>query len=149
MEKEKRRGGNIPLETVEEILVKSLVRFKAVSKEWRGTLESKYFIEKHIGFQKSRRGHSRILALSSEESCDGIVFDSMLFSTNGILHEISPYLPIKSFRESEGIQITLPCDGLFCMYTIRSTITRISIFNPATTCCRSVPDPNPIIRYGT
>ncbi|KAG7597059.1 Kelch-type beta propeller [Arabidopsis suecica] len=145
MEEEKRRCRHISQEIVEDILVKlhvrSLMRFKAVSRDWRGTIESKFFLERHFRFQKPLGDQARILTISSETRYDRLAFDTMLFSTNGIVHEISPYPPISPIHQFEGSKISVPCDGLFCLYSN----TQMSILNPATTCCRSLPYPTSTI----
>ncbi|CAH8252343.1 unnamed protein product [Arabidopsis lyrata] len=149
MEEEKRRCRQIPQEIVEDILVKlqvrSLMRFKAVSRDWRGTIESKFFLDRHFRFQKSLGEQARILTISSETRYDRLAFDTMLFSTNGIVHEISPYPPISPIHRFKGSKISIPCDGLFCLYSC----TLMSILNPATTCCRSLPYPTSTIYCGT
>ncbi|XP_010462707.1 PREDICTED: putative F-box protein At2g02030 [Camelina sativa] len=150
MKEEKIRGSrNIPQEIVEEILVKlpvkSLVRFKAVSRAWGGTIASKYFIEKHNRFQKSLgRGQARIVAISRETRYNGLALDNVLFSANGIVHG-SPYPPIRSFNRFDGFEISEPCDGLFCLYTITRIFTLV---NPATTSRRRLPDPTSTIADG-
>ncbi|EOA38952.1 hypothetical protein CARUB_v10011369mg [Capsella rubella] len=143
-----RRGGHIPQEIVEEILVKlpvrSLVRFKAVLREWRRTIESKCFQERHIGFQKSHGGRqARILALSIETRYNRLIFDILLISTNNIARKSSPYRPMTPFHWFQDSKICQPCDGLLGLYSD----THMSIFNPATTCCRSLPYPTASIPY--
>ncbi|KAG7559612.1 F-box domain [Arabidopsis thaliana x Arabidopsis arenosa] len=149
MEGGKRRRGNIPQEIVDEILtklpVKSLVRFKAVSREWRGTIESNFFIEKHNQYQKSLQLRQvRIILLSEEKRYNGLALENMLISSSGII-PVSPYLPIRAFNRFDGYKISEPCDGLICLYTQ----TRIfSLFNPATTSRRRLPKPTSIVCDG-
>lgn len=149
MEGEKRKRGTILQEIVDEILmklpVKSLVRFKAVSREWRGTIESKYFIEKHNQYQKSLQlGQVRIILLSVEKRYNGLALENMLISASGIVH-VSPYLPIRAFNRFDGYKISEPCDGLICLYTL----TRIfNLVNPATTSRRRLPNPTSFICNG-
>ncbi|CAA7033779.1 unnamed protein product [Microthlaspi erraticum] len=149
MEREKRRCGNINQEIVEEILVKlpvkSLVRFKAVSREWRGAIESTFFIEKQIRYQKYLEGQqARIVTLSREKRYNGVALGNLLISANGIVHD-SSYLPIRALNLFDGFKISEPCDGLFCVYTI----TRIfNLVNPATTSRRRLPDPTSTVSNG-
>ncbi|ESQ35329.1 hypothetical protein EUTSA_v10009448mg [Eutrema salsugineum] len=148
MEREK-RCGNVPQEICDKILmklpVKSLVRFKAVSRGWRGTIESKYFIEKHIRYQKSLQGRQvRIVVLSEEKRYNGLALENMLVSAYGIV-PVSPYLPIRAFNRFDGYKISEPCDGLFCIYTFSR---KVNLVNPATTSRRRVPDPISPISYG-
>ncbi|CAA7045836.1 unnamed protein product [Microthlaspi erraticum] len=152
MEEEK----NIPQEILEEILVKlpvkSLSRFKAVTREWRGTIESTYFVEKQVLYQKSLGGsQASIMALSKRKTDDGVhgllVVENILCSAKGIVHG-SPYLPIKAFRSYNDYKISEPCDGMFCLYTDNnraSTVDTFIIVNPASTSRRTLP--NPIGRY--
>ncbi|EOA26101.1 hypothetical protein CARUB_v10019523mg, partial [Capsella rubella] len=144
MEGEKRKRGNTPQEIIDEILiklpVKSLVRFKAVSREWRGTMESKYFIEKHNQYQKSLQLRQvRILIFSEEKRYNGLSLETMLVSASGLVLHVPPcLLPIRSFNRFDFYKITMPCDGLICIYTH----TRIfNLFNPATTIRRRLPYP--------
>ncbi|ESQ47436.1 hypothetical protein EUTSA_v100283121mg, partial [Eutrema salsugineum] len=49
----------LPFDVVERILeklpVKSLLRFKSVSKQWMWTIESQYFKERQLVFSQQRR----------------------------------------------------------------------------------------------
>ncbi|CAA7045835.1 unnamed protein product [Microthlaspi erraticum] len=147
MEEEK----NIPQEILEEILVKlpvkSLSRFKAVTREWRGTIESTYFVEKHVLYQKSLGGsQASIMALSMQKTDDGVhgllLVENILCSAKGIIHG-SPYLPIKAFRSYTNYKISEPCDGMFCLYTKNTlaSTNMVIIVNPASTSLRTLPNP--------
>ncbi|XP_020866262.1 putative F-box protein At2g02030 [Arabidopsis lyrata subsp. lyrata] len=150
MEAKKRRGVNIPHDIVEEILVKvpvkSLVRFKAVSKEWRGTIESKLFVDKHTRSQKYlAEGQARIvrvISLYGRTIRKRLPLENLVFMpTNGIVHS-SPYRLIRHLRlPPQGYKICEPCDGLFCIYT---SDCEFSLVNPATTSRRILPDPDPV-----
>lgn len=142
-------GHMIPQEIIDEILVRfpvpSLVRFKAVSRDWRTTIESECFLERHYEFQKSRGGQARFLAVSGDTRYNHLAFDTLFFSTTGIVHEISAYPPVTPTHLFEGSKISESCDGLFCLYSD----TCMSILNPATTCFRTLPYLASTLPYGT
>ncbi|CAH2064007.1 unnamed protein product [Thlaspi arvense] len=149
MEEKKRRGFEIPLDIVEEILVKvpvkSLVRLKAVSREWRGTIESESFVEKHKRYQKSLQ--AKIVTVKKIHIDRRTVRSSLeilsFVPTNGIV-ETCPYR-IFRWRFTCSV-IAEPCDGLLC---IHKSCRRITLVNPATNSLRRLPDPTPTVAEGT
>ena len=146
MEAKKRRGVNIPHEIVEEILVKvpvkSLVRFKGVSKEWIETIEWKMFVDKHT--KSPGEGQARIVTVVSffdrETTLNkriNLLENLVFMPSNGIV-VTSPYRLIRNlcFRPN-GFKIFEPCDGLFCIYTAGHG--EFCLVNPATTSRRILP----------
>ncbi|VVB05892.1 unnamed protein product [Arabis nemorensis] len=144
MEEKKRRGvkHNIPLDIVEEIMlklpVKSLVRFKAVSREWRGAMESKCFEEKHMRYKKSLQGGQASYVEIPLEKKGQINLQNLLLTSNGILQYASLYPPIMHLPPYYGFKISASCDGLFCLYNIYTRV--FHLVNPATTSHRILPD---------
>ncbi|XP_019100849.1 PREDICTED: putative F-box/kelch-repeat protein At1g12870 [Camelina sativa] len=155
MDAKKRRGVNILDDIVEEILVKvpvrSLVKFKAVSKQWKGTIESKWFADKQVRSQKSLGGgQARIVKIVPR--CFGrktrrtrlTLENLLLMPPNGLVYT-SPYRLIRHPRPRLRLRlrrykISEPCDGLFCIYT---KDRELILVNPATNSSRILPDPNP------
>ncbi|EYU32835.1 hypothetical protein MIMGU_mgv1a023169mg, partial [Erythranthe guttata] len=60
--------GDLPEEIIEEILlcnlpVKTLLRFKCVSKQWRSLISSKHFVERHLAKNSSSLDHRKLVVL--------------------------------------------------------------------------------------
>ncbi|RIA04595.1 hypothetical protein BRARA_K01159, partial [Brassica rapa] len=150
MEGKRRRGVNIPHDIVEEILVKvpvkSLVRFKVVSKEWRRSIESTCFIEKQIRYQKSLGG-ARILSVSGKNRRNNLGLEKLLITPCSGSIQTCPYRPIKPFRPTYDFNVSEPCDGLFCVYT-KTKIFKFNLVNPATNSLRILPAPTSTLDEG-
>ncbi|XP_013633460.1 PREDICTED: F-box/LRR-repeat protein At2g43260-like [Brassica oleracea var. oleracea] len=97
----------INTDLLEELLVrlplKSLVRFKSVSKEWKSILESKCFVEKHLNFQKST---PKILIAYN---CDCGVSPTLLPESR--LEEGEEFV----FLHCDATRSSMSCDGLVCI----------------------------------
>lgn len=147
MEEKKIRGVlKYPHDIVDDILVripvKSLMRFRAVSREWRRTLESKYFVEKHRRYQKSRQARivtvTKIFKVAKRNERHYLGLENLSFtSTNGVV-DSSPYRHISPFHLGRDYKICEPCDGLLCLYNRNR---KFELVNPATTSRHILPDP--------
>ncbi|KAF8087081.1 hypothetical protein N665_0600s0028 [Sinapis alba] len=116
---------NITTDLLEELLVrlpiKSLGRFKSVSKEWKSILESKCFLEKHLSLQKSSSTRKILTAYNCDCGC------------------VSPtLLPESQLEEGEELfslhcdatrqSMMMSCDGLVCI----SEEECVNVLNPST-----------------
>ncbi|XP_010484813.2 PREDICTED: F-box/kelch-repeat protein At2g43445-like [Camelina sativa] len=129
----------VPSHLLKEIFLrlplKSLVKFKTVSKEWRSILESNRFVEMHLSFQKSDKSCQKILA--AHHCYCGAPLPSVLSGVRfkGDDEEVV-YLHCESTRPS------MSCDGLVCI-PVPGWVT---VLNPSTGQLRrflSGPDPVP------
>ncbi|KAF8093947.1 hypothetical protein N665_0373s0005 [Sinapis alba] len=84
---------------------KSLGRFKTVSKQWRSILESNWFLEMHLSFQKSGKPRRKILA-ADHCNCGAPSLRAKGSFRGG---EEIVYLHCDSTRPS------MSCDGLVCI----------------------------------
>lgn len=111
---------NITTDLLEELLarlpLKSLGRFKSVSKEWKSILESKWFVERHLNFQKSSR---KIL---TAYNCDCGVSPTLLPESRFEKGEEFVSLHCDATRPS------MSCDGLFCIPEEEC----VNVLNPST-----------------
>ncbi|CAA7039287.1 unnamed protein product [Microthlaspi erraticum] len=133
--KRKRRDDQeIPYDMVEEILlrlpVESLIRFKIVSKQWRSTIGSLYFQERHLRIVKqSNIDHPKILIVS---------FDSQNFEFRTVHLDSASLrtLNLRNIPDQNCLEASENCDGLICIYYLKSSIY---VVNPATVWQRQVP----------
>ncbi|KAL1191170.1 F-box/LRR-repeat protein [Cardamine amara subsp. amara] len=107
--------------------LKSLVKFKTVSKEWRSILNSKRFVDMHLNFQKSEKSRRKILAACH---CDCEPPPTPFPGDEEIV-----YLHCESTRPS------MSCDGLVCI----PEPGWVNVLNPSTGQFRRFPSgPDPV-----
>ncbi|ESQ52603.1 hypothetical protein EUTSA_v10016716mg [Eutrema salsugineum] len=112
--------------------LKSLFKFKTVSKEWRSILESNMFVEMHLSFQKSGKSRRKILAANH---CDCGAPPSLLPGVRFEGDEEVVYLRCESTRPS------MSCDGLLCI----PEPGWVNVLNPSTRESRRFPSgPDPV-----
>lgn len=99
--------------------LKSLVKFKTVSKEWRSILESQSFIDMHLSFQKSAKRRQKILAAYDCDCCDR---PNLSPESGSEGDEEIAYLHCNTSRPS------MTCDGLVCL----PEPGWVNILNPST-----------------
>lgn len=112
---------NINAHVLEELFLrlplKSLGRFKSVSKEWKSILESKWFVERHMNLAKSRR---KILLAYY---CDCGVSPSLLSGLRNLVwNQEFVYLHCDATRPS------ISYDGLVCF----PEAELVNLLNPST-----------------
>ncbi|KAL0731359.1 hypothetical protein Bca4012_027453 [Brassica carinata] len=139
----------IPQDVVQEILVrlavKSLLRFKAVSKSWRSEIESRLFQERYLRHQHKSRNPS-ILVFDDDNDNNTISAcvrtlsvgaTSLSLENHNTYHlHLQPSTFIFPCVTNTGIRITESCDGLTCIYSTFLTY----VINPATRWYRKVPE---------
>ncbi|KAL0671796.1 hypothetical protein Bca4012_034500 [Brassica carinata] len=110
----------ITTDLLEELIVrlpiKSLGRFKSVSKGWKSTLESKWFVERHLNFQKST---PKIL---TAYNCDCGVSPSLLRESR--LEEGEELFSL----HCDATRPSMSCDGLVCIPEEEC----VNVLNPST-----------------
>ncbi|EOA39256.1 hypothetical protein CARUB_v10012255mg [Capsella rubella] len=141
MEKDKRVNHDqgvcvLPYDVLEEILlrlpVKSNIRFKVVSKQWKSTIESRCFAEKHLRLvEQSKHDHPKFLFASTNEQYN--VFKTLCLESN----------PVRVFNllnipRRHLIKISESCNGLVCIYADREAY--IYVVNPTTSWFRQIPE---------
>ncbi|EOA25623.1 hypothetical protein CARUB_v10018971mg [Capsella rubella] len=126
----------LPHHIVEKILeklpVKSIIKFKCVSKEWRLTTMSQYFKERHMRI--SERSHDpNILFVQSKRVQPIEVCVNTLTLRLSVFVESRSYYP---FYDKFLIFVTKSCDGLLCIYGFTQCIY---VINPSINWYRSLP----------
>ncbi|KAJ8564710.1 hypothetical protein K7X08_001170 [Anisodus acutangulus] len=113
----------LPVDVIVEILlripVKSLLRFRAVSKPWYGFLSSYDFIQMH----------KTTPVKADEEIDDGVEVYKIGDFDDADLYSVSVDLPFPSSPDDE-VWIVGSCNGLLCIHFNKSS--SIILWNPAT-----------------
>lgn len=135
----------IPHELIEQIFsrlpVKTLVRFKCISKSWRDIIGSPDFIQKHLTHFSS---HSLILGNCNIDLHEGTEesylysadYDSFLETDSAVFKELS--LPLNSRTEISS-EILGSCNGLLCLLRYRYLVDQVILWNPSTRKHRILP----------
>ncbi|MCD9641734.1 hypothetical protein HAX54_028161 [Datura stramonium] len=136
----------IPSEVIFEILlrlpVKSLVRFRSVSKSWLSLLSSPQFINTHLNFSRNNHKdvpHKLLLLapeqISSEKKC--ALYSSVSGKTSVDCVDLD--YPVKS--PGCVTQFIGSCDGLVCLSVENSLI----LWNPSTRIWKEIPKEPPFM----
>ncbi|XP_010458578.1 PREDICTED: F-box/LRR-repeat protein At2g43260-like [Camelina sativa] len=124
----------IPIDVVEEILqkiaLKSIIRFKCVSKQWKTSIESHSFIDRHR--MDSSRRRKILLAFGCRDHGD--YSPPFLFPEEEDEDEVKEE-EICYIGNCDASRISLTCDGLICIPGSDS----IEVCNPATRVSRRFP----------
>uniref|UniRef100_A0A0D3E649 F-box domain-containing protein n=1 Tax=Brassica oleracea var. oleracea TaxID=109376 RepID=A0A0D3E649_BRAOL len=123
---------NIPHHVVvdqilEKLPVKSLLRFRAVSKQWRTEIESPRFQERHLRHQQKSRDPSILICHPRLEKRGKASLRSLSVGATLVSEENHIRYPVASKREI-NVRTTRSCDGLACLYSS----TFMYVINPAT-----------------
>ena len=126
---------NVPQDLVmEEILpklpVKSLIRFKCISKSWKALFTTAYFVSKQMSTSSVKYKKNPLIMFSILE---------------GRLHRIelhsngnpSPNL-FKPFEDQDVSLIFGPCNGIFCVLSCKVDLI---LWNPAARQVKFIPPP--------
>ncbi|CAA7039211.1 unnamed protein product [Microthlaspi erraticum] len=135
-------------DVVEEIFmrlpVKSLFRFKSVSKQWRCMIESRSFAERHLKIaERSHVENPQVMAIISKERTNVNEYHldtDLCFKT--ICSESASVLSSTRINFLQGFyqyctHVSEICDGLFCIHSPRSE--SIYVVNPAKRWLRQLP----------
>lgn len=136
----------LPHGLIEDILkklpVKSLLRFKSVSTQWKSTIESAYFKKKQLLY--SQLQDPDILITNRHEDKDNKHVTRMFTIGSSDLIKLPNFCPVPTPIPRENNKPSLyytysvcgSCDGMMCYY---NHYTCIYLFNPNTRWFRSVP----------
>ncbi|KAL1207700.1 F-box protein [Cardamine amara subsp. amara] len=129
---------SLPHDIVERILefvpVKSLVRFKSVSKQWKSTMESQYFQTKQLTFGVRSVGELDVLLVSKELKTMVLMPHDHHHIAASALRTLDSLSSLSSPPYYLVCQTS--CDGLVCLNAyLHLTI----VFNPTTRWHRSLP----------
>ncbi|CDY72528.1 BnaAnng41400D [Brassica napus] len=133
---------SLPKEVIEEIFlrlpVKALIRLRSLSKQWRVTMESLCFAERHLKIAKQSRVKlimvidSRLVPKPPPDSNVG--FRTFCLESASLL-----FFTLINFSQGfdSWIFISGNCDGLFCIHSPKTQ--SIYVVNPATRWLRQLP----------
>ncbi|CAH8308845.1 unnamed protein product [Eruca vesicaria subsp. sativa] len=126
---------SLPHDVVELILsrlpVKSLLRFKCVSKQWKSTIESRRFKEAQLRQSQQSRGGPDILYVTKNSKNHYEAEWRILLGSSSIFVRMLNFSSIRNTKVCHG-----SCDGLICLFTVH---TPNMVANPATRWHRSFP----------
>ncbi|KAK6917168.1 F-box domain [Dillenia turbinata] len=116
------------LEILSWLLVKSLLRFKSVSKPWYALIQNPHFIFKHLqNFTVPSRNRDFIL-LHRKKPITGGERNGLISLSCKTLEVSLPIEIPNSFKEAKRINISGPCNGMYyCVWTEDG----ITLWNPA------------------
>lgn len=121
-------------EILERLPVKSLLRFKLVSKRWKMTIESQYFKEKHMIRRQLQEPDFLLIDDQDDDDLldnEELVMRTLVFGDDQNL-QLEEDVALKiSFDD-----VSKSCDGLICIYDFRRSIL---VVNPSTKWMRQVP----------
>jgi len=138
---------SLPNDVLEEIFlrfpVKALIRLKSLSKQWRSTIESRSFEERHLTIaKKAFVDHPKVMLVGEEDPIRGtgirpdtdIGFRLFCLESASLLSFTRLNFPQGFFN---WIYISESCDGLFCIHSPKSH--SVYVVNPATRWLRLLP----------
>ncbi|CAA7036165.1 unnamed protein product [Microthlaspi erraticum] len=132
------RMESLPHDVVELILerlpVKSLLRFKAVSKEWRSTIESSFFQERQL-VQRKQSGDPDVLMVPKTpfHAVGPDLMEPLITLVLGSSASVKIPSPLE---KTHYLVCKNTCDGLVCVY---QTCEPCLVFNPTTRWHRTLP----------
>ncbi|KAL0884880.1 hypothetical protein Bca101_008861 [Brassica carinata] len=140
-EKRSTASSSLPNDVVEEIFirlpVKTLIRFKSLSKQWSLRIKSHSFAEKHLNMARSYQvNHPSLMLFPSQITNTEVEFQPFCLEGRRPLSDTQLSFPLGFLG---WIQSSNSCDGLFCIQSSKSTY----VVNPATRWFR----PLPLSRY--
>lgn len=121
-------------EILEKLPVKSLLRFRAVSKLWRTEIESRRFQERHLVHQQKSRDPSILICRPRLDDLGKASLRSLSLGATLVSEEDHIRYPVPS-KKDFNVRVTRSCDGLACLYSN----TFMYVINPATRWHRKLP----------
>ncbi|KAL0006552.1 hypothetical protein SO802_008054 [Lithocarpus litseifolius] len=143
----RRRSFTIPNDLVEEILsrlpVKSLMRFKCVSKAWHTLISSHQFAKSH--FQRASQNPNRMNVLVLTNNCVLSSGCEALFQSRAI-HGQPVDVDFHGFPlwgKGHVEKNLASCNGLVCieLYNVDKWTTQYLVWNPSTKSYKNIPSP--------
>lgn len=138
---------SLPNDILDEIFmrfpVKALIRLKSLSKQWRSTIESRSFEERHLKIaKKASVDHPKVMVITEEDPIrktgvhpdTDIGFRTICLESASLLSSTRLNFPQGFFK---WIYVSESCDGLFCIHSPKSH--SVYVVNPATRWLRQLP----------
>ncbi|XP_023637251.1 F-box/LRR-repeat/kelch-repeat protein At1g09650 isoform X2 [Capsella rubella] len=136
MEKDCLRMESLPHEVVELILerlaVKSLLRYKAVSKQWESTVESQFFQERQYLTHRERSGDADVLMVSVITDRGQDTLRTLVLGSSSSVKIPTPW---EEEDNTDYLVSHNSFDGLVCLYNLFNSF----VVNPATRWYRALP----------
>ncbi|XP_059630157.1 F-box/kelch-repeat protein At3g06240-like [Cornus florida] len=126
------------VEILSKLSVKSLLKFKCVSKSWRSLISDSHFIKTHLNQNQTRR----ILIAKSNYQCS-LYTASFGSASNDIVVEKIDF--VVQNNPHPQCQIIGSCNGLICLEV---DFQFIYVFNPSTRESKPIPDCNFLCNVG-
>ncbi|XP_010481134.1 PREDICTED: F-box protein At1g11270-like [Camelina sativa] len=124
-------------EILEKLPVKSLLRFKAVSKLWRREIESRRFQKRHLRHeQKSRDPSILVCHPRLDQGTKLASLRTLSLGAASVSFETHTQYPVDTTIRSYMLRNTRSCDGLTCIYSE----TFMYVVNPTTRWYRRLPE---------
>ncbi|KAI4317403.1 hypothetical protein L6164_025272 [Bauhinia variegata] len=135
---------DIMVEILARLPVKSLTRFKRLSKSASALITSSYFINKHFKFSSevARNQHALLITRYLKEYPRN---PWMIFISDETLDDpIELELPIEDEDDFYDTAVHGPCNGIFCIYRSYSFAKQgqLILWNPATREAKALPSPH-------
>lgn len=125
---------------LERLPVKSLMRFKSVSKTWKLIIESSYFKNKHMIYWQSQEPDFLFVDLQYDddllENEEKVISTVALDSLDSIVNHQDFQTEPECALQISFDDLSRSCDGLVCIYDFRRYIL---VVNPSTKWKREVP----------
>ncbi|KAL6581745.1 hypothetical protein OROMI_005759 [Orobanche minor] len=133
------RAGHFPMEIIEQILVnvpvKSLIRFRCVSRSWNSLISESRFITKHSIAARKRKSLQIVI---NQLHWRSELQDSTIISiTSSSEEENTASRIVSPFAADDVISLLVSCGEMWCVQVNES----IFLWNPSTTAFRKLPDP--------
>ncbi|OMO91226.1 hypothetical protein COLO4_18536 [Corchorus olitorius] len=139
----------ICMEILEKLPIKSLVRFKVVSKSWKSLISSSYFIDCHFDRSAANRSKLGIVlekSFKDEHRCS-ISFHTLNFSANSLGETTIIDHTITDCKEADTLSW---CRGLLLLSVkrdLKKYYYELLLWNPSTRECKEVRNPLFIREY--
>ncbi|XP_057798340.1 uncharacterized protein LOC131014401 [Salvia miltiorrhiza] len=146
-------GRTLPQGIITEVLlrlpVNSLVRFKAVSKEWHSLISSSYFVMAHLKFSTKNNIYIHDKLIFGSKTFDMDLYTCSMYSVikgssladpiYPVAHENSPFDLVwcDDLYEGDSIWFVGSCNGLVCVSVSANTII---LWNPTIRKSKVIPD---------
>ncbi|KAL3503424.1 hypothetical protein ACH5RR_037873 [Cinchona calisaya] len=109
----------LPEDVLAEILVrlpvKSLIRFRCVSKTWRDLINSTYFADMHLGHGKNNRRHRRVVLVNRIIKDEKKAWLSFHSDIADFAAAAAPALKLPSPHHNTSIKLFGSCNGIVCI----------------------------------
>ncbi|XP_027338906.1 putative F-box protein At3g16210 [Abrus precatorius] len=123
---------DVLINILKRVLVKSLIRFKCVSKDWLNLLQTPYFTEQHLHHSSHNSTFLLLQRIPHSFHRPSLTASECLIGPDFTVHH-----PQFIDFTSPDAMIVGSCNGLLC---VRHSNYKLSLFNPATRQIRHIPE---------